>query len=104
MLVVLRLSSLGLTPTPARLASLAAACLTVFLTARLLHRGTGRIMPGMRPLLAVSLLISLVLFVVLANHLPHVRLIAHFILSWLAGLAFAGLGTLRLRKRDNRDR
>jgi asparagine N-glycosylation enzyme membrane subunit Stt3 len=54
--------------------------------------------PGLRPLLAVVVLLDYGIFAALAIRAPEIQPLAHFGASWLASLAFLFVGLRRIRR------
>ena len=97
------LTALGMPITPARLFALLISVAITALIGRLLaHRrraGTSWTGTGLVPLIGISLILNLVIFVVLSSRAPEVRPLVYYGAGWLGSLLFALLAGVRLWRR-----
>ncbi len=101
-LLLLWLHGHGLPLIAARAVSLAAGAAVFLLLLRTSGQRRQKTAPGLRPLLAVALLLNYGLFVLLANRAPQLQPLIPLLFSWLAALAFTTFGLWRIRRFRNR--
>ena len=97
------LTTLNISAMPARLVALLISVAITALIGRLLARrrpaGTSWTETGLVPLIGISLILNLVIFVVLSSRAPEVRPLVYYGAGWLGSLLFAFLAGVRLWRR-----